>query len=330
MGLKDNFKFVSIFLITTAVLSYIAYQPTDIKIGGPNFPQLEYFEEELDLMAEDLGIKISYEPFNDIETHLIKNPDHNLDIALIPNPQGVVNLGQRGIALPIVNYLDSSLMNEIFTQHLQEITTSKQDNQNYGAWFRLLPNSLVWYDVSKYEALGSPTFNSYEDMVKFTKENSYEDSPLWCMDIESGASTGWIATNWLEDTILHKFGPSVYDEWFKQDKLSSTSEITLSILEIGKLIFIEDAVYGGNKRMVRKEFRNNYRNLLDDSNSCTFSWSGHFASYFFPEDTTYGIDYDFFKLPSADNKNAMVGIGDVLIGLNMEANTSKVINLLVS
>ena len=238
MGLKDNFKFVSIFLITTAVLSYIAYQPTDIKIGGPNFPQLEYFEEELDLMAEDLGIKISYEPFNDIETHLIKNPDHNLDIALIPNPQGVVNLGQRGIALPIVNYLDSSLMNEIFTQHLQEITTSKQDNQNYGAWFRLLPNSLVWYDVSKYEALGSPTFNSYEDMVKFTKENSYEDSPLWCMDIESGASTGWIATNWLEDTILHKFGPSVYDEWFMQDKLSSTSEITLSILEIGKLIFI--------------------------------------------------------------------------------------------
>ena len=330
MGLKDNFKFVSIFLITTAVLSYIAYQPTDIKIGGPNFPQLEYFEEELDLMAEDLGIKISYEPFNDIETHLIKNPDHNLDIALIPNPQGVVNLGQRGIALPIVNYLDSSLMNEIFTQHLQEITTSKQDNQNYGAWFRLLPNSLVWYDVSKYEALGSPTFNSYEDMVKFTKENSYEDSPLWCMDIESGASTGWIATNWLEDTILHKYGPSVYDEWFRQDKLSSTSEITLSILEIGKLIFIEDAVYGGNKRMVRKEFRNNYRNLLDDSNSCTFSWSGHFASYFFPEDTTYGIDYDFFKLPSADNKNAMVGIGDVLIGLNMEANTSKVINLLVS
>jgi hypothetical protein len=53
MGLKDNFKFLSIFIITTAVLSYIAYQPTDIKIGGPNFPQLEYFEEELDLMAED-------------------------------------------------------------------------------------------------------------------------------------------------------------------------------------------------------------------------------------------------------------------------------------
>ncbi len=73
-------------------------------------------------------------------------------------------------------------------------------------------------------------------------------------------------------------------KWFLQEKLSSSPEVTLSILDIGKLIFIEDAVYGGIQRMVRKEFRNNYRNLLDEDNSCTFSWSGHFASYYFPED----------------------------------------------
>ena len=47
-------------------------------------------------------------------------------------------------------------------------------------------------------------------MVLFTEANVYEDRPLWCMDIESGASTGWIATNWLEDIILHEQGPTVY------------------------------------------------------------------------------------------------------------------------
>src|SRR6056300_1636891 len=330
MGLKKNIRFISVFLVTTVSLSIIAYQPSDVIIGGPTFPQLDYFIEELEVISNDLGIEISYETHSDIETYLIQNPNNNLDLAIIPNPQGVVNLGQRDIALPITTFLEDEFIEASFSQHLQNITTSKIDNNNYGAWFRLIPNSLIWYDVQKYNDIGSPTFNTYEEMIKFTSENSFEERPLWCMDIESGASTGWIATNWLEDTILHKFGPSVYDEWFKQDKLSSTSEITLSILEIGKLIFIEDAVYGGNKRMVRKEFRNNYRNLLDDSNSCTFSWSGHFASYFFPEDTNYGIDYDFFKLPSANNKNAMVGKGDVLIGLNTEADTSKIINLLVS
>ena len=330
MKLKNNMIFFLIFISTTLIFSIIAYKPNDVVIGGPNFPQVEYFIEELNVISQELDIKIQYQTYNDIETYLIENPNHNLDLVLLPNPQGAVNLGQRGITVPIVNIFEEAFLKENFSEHLLSITTSERDNLNYGAWFRVIPNSLVWYDVSKYEALGSPVFSNYEEMVNFTEENSSKDEPLWCLDIESGASTGWIATNWLEDTILHKYGPEVYDAWSQQDKLSSSEEVTLSILDIGKLIFIEDAVYGGHKRMVRKEFRNNYRNLLDDEISCTFSWSGHFASYYFPDTAEYGRDYDFFKLPSQNYKNAMVGIGDVLAALNHNSNTINTAKLLLS
>lgn len=330
MKLKNNMIFFLIFISTTLIFSIIAYKPNDVVIGGPNFPQVEYFIEELNVISQELDIKIQYQTYNDIETYLIENPNHNLDLVLLPNPQGAVNLGQRGITVPIENIFEEAFLKENFSEHLLSITTSERDNLNYGAWFRVIPNSLVWYDVSKYEALGSPVFSNYEEMVNFTEENSSKDEPLWCLDIESGASTGWIATNWLEDTILHKYGPEVYDAWSQQDKLSSSEEVTLSILDIGKLIFIEDAVYGGHKRMVRKEFRNNYRNLLDDEISCTFSWSGHFASYYFPDTTEYGRDYDFFKLPSQNYKNAMVGIGDVLAALNHNSNTINTAKLLLS
>lgn len=330
MKLKNNMIFFLIFISTTLIFSIIAYKPNDVVIGGPNFPQVEYFIEELNVISQELDIKIQYQTYNDIETYLIENPNHSLDLVLLPNPQGAVNLGQRGITVPIENIFEEAFLKENFSEHLLSITTSERDNLNYGAWFRVIPNSLVWYDVSKYEALGSPEFSNYEEMVNFTEENSSKDEPLWCLDIESGASTGWIATNWLEDTILHKYGPEVYDAWSQQDKLSSSEEVTLSILDIGKLIFIEDAVYGGHKRMVRKEFRNNYRNLLDDEIACTFSWSGHFASYYFPDTTEYGRDYDFFKLPSQNYKNAMVGIGDVLAALNHNSNTINTAKLLLS
>ena len=330
MKLKNNMMFFLIFISTTLIFSIIAYKPNDVVIGGPNFPQVEYFIEELNVISQELDIKIQYQTYNDIETYLIENPNHSLDLVLLPNPQGAVNLGQRGITVPIENIFEEVFLKENFSEHLLSITTSERDNLNYGAWFRVIPNSLVWYDVSKYEALGSPEFSNYEEMVNFTEENSSKDEPLWCLDIESGASTGWIATNWLEDTILHKYGPEVYDAWSQQDKLSSSEEVTLSILDIGKLIFIEDAVYGGHKRMVRKEFRNNYRNLLDDEIACTFSWSGHFASYYFPDTTEYGRDYDFFKLPSQNYKNAMVGIGDVLAALNHNSNTINTAKLLLS
>ena len=329
MGVNNKNLFFIIFLIVTVLFSWLAYKPDEVTIGGPFFPQMDYFIEELDEISRANNIKITYFPVSDIETYLIEGTENDIDLAIIPNPQGVVNLGERNIAIPINNVINEKDIKNKFSNHLIQITTSKKDNNNYGLWFRLIPNSLIWYDVEKYKSIGSPKFESYEDVVSFTKDFSSKEKPLWCLDIESGASTGWIATNWLEDLILHQKGPEIYDLWMNQDLLSGSDEITLSILDIGKLIFIEGAVFGGNERMVRKEFRNNYRNLVDEQNSCVFSWSGHFASNYFPNDKDYSVDYDFFKFPSEKNKDAMVGIGDALIVLNSTRETKTVINALV-
>ena len=329
MGLNNKNLFFITFLIVTVLFSWLAYKPDEVTIGGPFFPQMDYFIEELDEISRANNIKITYFPVSDIETYLIEGAENDIDLAIIPNPQGVVNLGERNIAIPINNVINEKDIKNKFSNHLIQITTSKKDKNNYGVWFRLIPNSLIWYDVEKYKSMGSPKFESYEDMVSFTKDFSSKEKPLWCLDIESGASTGWIATNWLEDLILHQKGPEIYDLWMNQDLLSGSDEITLSILDIGKLIFIEGAVFGGNERMIRKEFRNNYRNLVDEENPCVFSWSGHFASNYFPNDKDYSVDYDFFKFPSEKNKDAMVGIGDALIVLNSTRETKTVINALV-
>ena len=330
MELKNKKLFIPILIFLTSVFSYLAYSPEEISIAGPYFPQIDYLEEELDLISKDLNVKIKYVPFSDIESEIIRGTNtEEFDLAIIPNPQGVVNLGERGYLHSVSTALDDEVLTKNYSKHLQEITTSQKDKINYGVLFRLIPNSLIWYDVGKYERLGSPNFESFEDMISFTKQYSSFDNPLWCMDIESGASTGWIATNWLEDLILHEYGPDTYDDWLTQRIKSQNNEITLSILNIGKLIFEENAVYGGNQRIITKEFRNNYRNLLDEDNSCVFSWSGHFASMYFPTDKSYEYDFDFFKFPSESNKNAMVGIGDSLVILNSSNKSLEVFKALL-
>ena len=331
MELNNRKLFLTTFIVVTLIISIIAYSPDEISIAGPYFPQIDYFEEELDSISKDLNVKIKYVPFSDIESEIIKgNNVEGFDLAIIPNPQGVVNLGERGYLHPVSLAMEGELLKKNYSSHLLEITTSDQNQINYGVLFRLIPNSLIWYDVKKFNDFGSPKFGSFEEMIQFTKENTFEDNPLWCMDIESGASTGWIATNWLEDIILHEYGPAVYDDWFKQNIKSQNNEITLSILNIGKLIFIDSAIYGGNQRIISKEFRNNYKNLLDNNNSCVFSWSGHFASMYFPSDKEFEADYDFFKFPSASNKNAMVGIGDSLVILNSSDKSLDVFKSLTS
>ena len=150
---------------------------------------------------------------------------------------------------------------------------------------------MIWYSVEKYNDIGSPEFKSYDEILDFTLDYSKNNKDLWCLDIESGASTGWIATNWLEDLILSEYGLETYDDWSNQNILPSENKILNSISSIGKLLFTDNAVYGTNKRVVRKEFRNNFKNLLSEDVECVFSWAGHYANFYMPKDKTFGIDY---------------------------------------
>ena len=322
-----NRQFLLIFIFITIAFSFFAYQPIDVVIAGPQMTDLEKFELELKNIEDSTGIKIKYETYSDIETHLIENNNSDVDIAIIPNPQGVTNLGERGIVLSIDRIISEETMESYYPKHLQEITTSDISNKNFGAFFRLFPNSLIWYSVEKYKEIGSPKFNSYNQLLEFTNNYSKEYEDLWCLDIESGASTGWIATNWLEDIILNNYGAEIYDQWSNQKILSSEAAILNSINNIGKLVFIENAVYGSNKRIVRKEFRNNYKNLLNKEVDCIFSWGGHYATLYIPENKQFKTDYDFFKFPSPHN--SIVGIGDILTVLNYDEETKIVFDKLI-
>ena len=77
------------------------------------------------------------------------------------------------------------------------------------------------------------------------------------------------------------------------------------------------------------EFRNNYNNLLSENVDCVFSWGGHYASFYMPQDKKFGKDYDFFKFPSTNNTNSMVGIGDVITVLNYSNSTQEVFNAII-
>ena len=84
----------------------------------------------MDEISRTENIKIKYLPVSDIETYLIEVSDNDIDLAIIPNPQGVVNLGERNIATPINKAIDQENLNNKFSDHLIEITTSKKDNTN--------------------------------------------------------------------------------------------------------------------------------------------------------------------------------------------------------
>ncbi len=314
--------FFSLTVLITTIFSLFANDPPEVVIIGPEFHEQQYFVEELNLIANELGIKIKYEPVSDAETFIIDNPNSSSSIAIIPNPQGVVNLAERKLIYSLDDVLvDNNSIFNLYPNHLISIVS--HEDSIYGGWTRLFPNSLIWYDISKFEQ-HNVKFDSFETLLEGTKKIADNGTSPWCANSESAASTGWVQTNWMEDVLLTKYGPKVYDEWSKLKINASNVKIFLSIKHIEDFIFYDNHIYNGPGSITDKEFRNLPRVLLDDSTECFMSWSGHYFRYYIPEDYQYLRDFAVTNVPKINFENSVVGIGDNIV-LTKDNELSKIV-----
>jgi len=326
--LNKKIIFFSLTVLITTVFSLFANDPPEVVIIGPEFHEQQYFVEELNIIANELGIKIKYEPVSDAETFIIDNPNSSSSIAIIPNPQGVVNLAERKLIYSLDDVLvDNNSIFNLYPNHLISIVS--HEDSIYGGWTRLFPNSLIWYDISKFEQ-HNVTFDSFETLLKDTKKIADKGISPWCANSESSASTGWIQTNWMEDVLLTKYGPKVYDKWSKLQINASNVKIFLSIKHIEDFIFYDNHIYNGPDSIINKEFRNLPKVLLDDSTECFMSWSGHYFRYFIPEDYQYLKDFAVTNVPKINFENSVVGIGDNIVLTKDNELSKNVISKILS
>ena len=320
--------FLVLIVLTTIFFSVIAYQPAEVVIIGPKFHEQEYFEEELKIISEQLGITIAYQVVSDPETYIIENTGNPSSIAILPNPQGVVNLAQRKLLynLDDIN-VDETRIQDLYTKHLTSIVSHEE--KIYAGWTRLFPNSLIWYDISKLNET-NVQFESFESLLEQTKQIADEGSSPWCANSESSSSTGWIQTNWLEDILLTKYGPEVYDKWSRLEIRASNIKIYSSLKIIGELVFYENHIYNGTQSIRNNEFRNLPQIMLNDSTSCFLSWSGHYFKYYIPENYEYLKDYGVVAVPTINFQNSVVGIGDNIVLTKNDDLSKKVISKILS
>ena len=320
--------FFSLTVLITTIFSLFANDPPEVVIIGPEFHEQQYFVEELNIIANELGIKIKYEKVLDAETFIIDNPNSSSSIAIIPNPQGVVNLAERKLIYSLDDVLvDNNSIFNLYPNHLSSIVS--HEDSIYGGWTRLFPNSLIWYDISKFEQ-HNVKFDSFETLLEGTKKIADNGTSPWCANSESAASTGWVQTNWMEDVLLTKYGPKVYDEWSKLKINASNVKIFLSIKHIEDFIFYDNHIYNGPGSITDKEFRNLPKVLLDDTTECFMSWSGHYFRYYIPEDYQYLKDFAVTNVPKINFENSVVGIGDNIVLTKDNELSKKVISKILS
>ncbi len=238
------------------------------------------------------------------------------DIILHPQPGLLEDFYNQGVVQPIGDVVDVEQLESDAVGGLLDLVTF--DDQLYGVPMRLSVKSLVWYNPATFEAGGYEVPETWDEMMALTDQMASDDlmTAPWCIGIESGDATGWVATDWVEDILLRTIGPEAYDEWVAGDLEFSSPEVSGAMEDYLVPIWTnDDYVFGGQEQIARAAFGDSVSGILGDDPDCGLHRQATFIEGFIQEnspDAEFGTDYDFFYFPPIEEEhgNPVLGAGD--------------------
>lgn len=264
------------------------------------------------------GVSVSQEGSNDFEAlaRTRINSGTPPDIILHPQPGLLEDFVNQGVVQPL-DYLDRSALEEELVGGLLDIVTF--DDTLYALPMRLSFKSLVWYNQPVFEEQGYEVPQTWDEMLELTETIASEtDYAPWCIGIESGDATGWVATDWVEDILLRTLGPDQYDAWVAGELDFASPEVQGAIEEYMVPIWTnDDYVNGGRENIAREAFGTAVQGILGGTEGeCVLHRQATFIEGFIEEaapDAEFGTDYNFFYLPPIDESigSPALGAGDL-------------------
>jgi alpha-glucoside transport system substrate-binding protein len=275
------------------------------------------FEAMVSAFESATGIDVQYEGTKEFEATIGVRVDggNAPDVADFPQPGLLGNFAKAGKIVDLTPYLDQAALAANYNQSWLDMATmpGAAGDIMAGVWERVNSKSLVWYPKKAFDAAGYKVPTTWDELIALQEQIKADGDTPWCIGIESGAATGWPATDWTEDILLRTTSPENYDKWVAGELKFDSPEVKKAI-ETWSAIWLDPAnVNGGTKGMVSTYFGDAPKAMFDDPPKCWLHRQGNFITSFFPQGKVGGVDYDFFYLPGIDpayGKPALVA-GDI-------------------
>ena len=233
----------------TTVTVFGAYtDPSEVGAFNDGFAQFE----------EDTGIDVVYEGASDFEILINTRVEAGdpPDIAGFPQPGLMMRFADD--AVDVMSFLDESYLLEKYNQSWIDMATTS-DGKVIGLWHRVVVKSLVWYSPDMFDEGGYAIPEDWEGLKDLSGMIVADGGTPWNAPMESGAATGWVGTDWIEDIVLRTTSLENYDNWAvpasPDERLPfSSPEIKRAWELMGEILLEDDYVYGGADAMLDVAF----------------------------------------------------------------------------
>jgi alpha-glucoside transport system substrate-binding protein len=227
-----------------------------------------------------------------------------LDVALLPQPGSVAALAASGNILAIEDLgFNIEDLNAMFGESFMAL--GEYEGKHYGIPTNINLKSMVWYPKKAFDAAGYKVPETWDELMALSDQIVADGSTPWCVGFQSEGSTGWPATDWVEDIVLRTAGPEVYQQWYKHEIPFNDPQIVAAVKMFGDVMFHDGYVLGGAENTPSVAFGDAPLPMFQDPPGCWLHRQASFINALFPEGTKAGVDYDWFPLPPIDQQGIL-------------------------
>ena len=284
-----------------------------VRIFGPyRGLEADLFVAGLDDWADERAIDIRYtgsSAFIDDLRYQVLEIAVPPDIALVPQPGVVRSMVRLDRAVPIPAETEAAVAGNYEPSILD---LGRIDGELVGLPYRTSAKSLVWYRPGVFAANRLEIPDSLEGLERLVDEIADLGLTPWCMGIEAGGATGWVATDWVEDLILRQWGAEVYTDWVAGTVPFADPRIAESFATFRSLALRPGRVAGGVAEVLSTNTQAADDRLFTDPPGCVLYRQSSTGFGWMPPGTTLGSDVDFFAFPGDP-----VTSGSMIAGLDL-------------
>ena len=181
------------------------------------------------------------------------NPENLPDLAIVPQPAMVAELVDTGVVHPLPNKVNSNV-EAGWDRHW--IQVGIHASVPYGAPLMASVKSLVWYSPDAFKKAGYKVPSTWAELETLTRKvrSDHPDGSVtpWCVGASDGESTGWVMTDWLEDTMLSTQGSGAYETWASHRVPIDSTGAVEALDTVESLVLADRSVAGGRGSIISR------------------------------------------------------------------------------
>jgi alpha-glucoside transport system substrate-binding protein len=275
------------------------------------------FTASLQPFVDATGIEVSYEGITDYETVLSTRVDggNAPDIAQIAQPGLMRSFASEGSLVSLGDWFNTDQLGQDYIQSF--IDLGSLDGELFGIFFKGDLKSIVWYPVQAFADAGYEPPATWDDLVALSNQIIADgNGNPWCVSMEHGDATGWVATDWVEDILLRTAPVEIYDQWVAHEIPFDHPEVLEAAEYMSQIWFADDFVYGGSTAINAIFVGDTQGPMFDAAGpQCWMHKQAAWIPEFWPEGTQAGVDSSFFYFPPIEEEfgSPVLGAGDQMV-----------------